>query len=156
MSFQYFEDLFHTTLRMQPNPTEETKINQFHTHLKGLVFKPFKNIERTPPTTLEDILEDFRRKHVKPESSASTKHRFKRLSFELEDENLDELQESADKAIDHKSHGFLLSGFNRRAVKVLSRVLIFVTFCDICCISNSTNTCCTSNIILLKDWVSEG
>ena len=63
--FEYFEDLFHTTLRMQPNLTEEMKINHFHAHLIGLALKTFKNIQRTPTTTLEDILKVFRRKYVK-------------------------------------------------------------------------------------------
>ena len=79
--FEYFEDLFHTTFRMQPNLTEEMKIIHFHAHLRGLALKTFKNIPRTPNTTLEDILKVFRRKYVKPESSASAKHRFNRLYF---------------------------------------------------------------------------
>ena len=33
--FEYFEDLFHTILRMQPALTEEMKINHFHAHLRG-------------------------------------------------------------------------------------------------------------------------
>ena len=54
--FEYFEDLFHTTLKTQPHLTEEMKINHFHAHLRGLAVKTFKNIQRTPTTTLEDIL----------------------------------------------------------------------------------------------------
>ena len=100
--FEYFEDLFHTTLRMQPALTEEMKINQFHAHLRGLALKTFKNIQRTPTTTLEDILVVFRRKYVKPESSASAKHRFHCLIFDPERQKLpdflEELQESAEKA----------------------------------------------------------
>ena len=100
--FEYFEDLFHTTLRMQPNLTEDMKINHFHAHLRGLALKTFKNIQRTPTTTLEDILKVFRRKYVKPESSASAKHRFNRLFFDPENQKLpdflEELQESAEKA----------------------------------------------------------
>ena len=72
-NFEYFEDLFHTTLRMQPNLTEDMKINHFHAHLRGLALKTFNNIQRTPNTTLEDILKVFRRTYVKPESSASAK-----------------------------------------------------------------------------------
>ena len=72
--FEYFEDLFHTTLKMQPNLTEEMKINHFHAHLRGLALKTFKNIQRTPTTTLEDILKVFRRKYVKPESSGGYDH----------------------------------------------------------------------------------
>ena len=102
--FEYFEDLFHTTLRMQPNLTEDMKIN----HLRGLALKTFKNIQRTPTTTLEDILKVFRRKYVKPESSASAKHRFNKLSFEPENQKLpdflEELQESAEKAFGDKAH----------------------------------------------------
>ena len=59
---------------MQPHLTEEMKINHFHAHPRGLALKTFKNIQRTPTTTLEDILVVFRRKYVKPESSASAKH----------------------------------------------------------------------------------
>ena len=106
--FEYFEDLFHTTLRMQPNLTEDMKINHFHAHLRGLALKTFKNIQRTPTTTLEDILKVFRRKYVKPESSASAKHRFNRLSFDPENQKLpdflEELQESAEKAFGENAH----------------------------------------------------
>ena len=42
--FEYFEDLFHTTLRMQLNLTEDMKINHFHAHLRGLALKTYKNI----------------------------------------------------------------------------------------------------------------
>ena len=100
--FEYFEDLFHTTLKMQPHLTEEMKINHFHAHLRGLALKTFKNIQRTPTTTLEHILVVFRRKYVKPESSASAKHRFNRLMFQPENQKLpdflEDLQESAEKA----------------------------------------------------------
>ena len=106
--FEYFEDLFHTTLRMQPNLTEEMKINHFHAHLRGLALKTFKNIQRTQSTTLEDILKVFRRKYVKPESSASAKHRFHRLAFQPENQKLpdflEELQESAEKAFGDSAH----------------------------------------------------
>ena len=72
--------------------------------MRGLALKTFKNIQRTPTTTLEDILVVFRRKYVKPESSASAKHRFHRLVFDPERQKLpdflEELQESAEKAFD--------------------------------------------------------
>ena len=84
--FEYFEDLFHTILRMQPNLTEDMKINHFHAHLRNLALKTFLNIQRTPTTTLEDVLKVFCRKYVKPESSASAKHRFTKLSFEPENQ----------------------------------------------------------------------
>ena len=51
-----------TALKMQPNLSEEMKINYFHSHLRGLAFKLFENIQRMPATTLEDILVVFCRK----------------------------------------------------------------------------------------------
>ena len=56
---------------MQPTLTEKMKINHFHAHLRGLTLKTFKDIQRTPTTTLEDKPEMFRRKTVKPKSKAS-------------------------------------------------------------------------------------
>ena len=86
---------------MQPILTEEMKINHFHAHLRGLALKTFKNIQRTPTTTLQDILKVFRRKYVKPESSASAKHRFHRLTFDPENQKLtdflEDSQESTEK-----------------------------------------------------------
>ena len=87
---------------MQPTLTEEIKMNHFHAHLRGLALKTFKNIHRTPTTTLKDILVVFRRKYVKPEPSASAQHRFHRLVSDLEHQKLpdflEELQENAEKA----------------------------------------------------------
>ena len=106
--FEYFEDLFHTTVRIQPNLTEDMKINHFHAHLRGLALKTIENIQRTPTTTLEDIQKVFRRKYVKPESSASAKHIFNRLSFNPENQKLpdflNELQKSAAKAFGDNAH----------------------------------------------------
>ena len=101
-NFGSFEDLFHETLRMQPTITEEVKIYHFHAHLRGLPLKLFKNIQRAPTSTSEDILVVFRKKYVKPDSSPSAKHRFHRLVFDPERQKLqdflEELQESAEKA----------------------------------------------------------
>ena len=106
--FEYFEDLFHTTLKMQPNINEDMKINHFYAHLRSLALKTFENIQRSPTTTLEDILKDFRNKYVEPESSASAKHRFNRLAFDPENQKLpdflDEFHESAEKAFEENAH----------------------------------------------------
>ena len=73
-----------------------------------MALKTFKNIQRTPTTTLEDILKVFRKKYVKLESSASAKHRFNRLAFDPENQKLpdflEELQESAEKAFGENAH----------------------------------------------------
>ena len=44
---------------MQTALTEEMKINHFHARLRGLALKTFKINQRTPTTTLEDILVDI-------------------------------------------------------------------------------------------------
>ena len=73
-----------------------------------MALKTFKNIQRTPTTTLEDILKVFCKKYVKLESSASAKHRFNRLAFDPENQKLsdflEELQESAEKAFGENAH----------------------------------------------------
>ena len=106
--FEYFEDLFHPTLQMQPNLTEDMKINHFHAHLRGLVLETFKNIQRTPTTTIEDILKVFRRKKRKPENSAWAKHSFNRLFFDPETQKLpdflEEHEERAEKAFKINAH----------------------------------------------------
>ena len=70
--------------------------------------KTFKNNQQTPATTLEDILNVFCTKNVKPESSASAKHVFSRLSFDAENQKLpdflEELQERAEKAFGDNAH----------------------------------------------------
>ena len=93
---------------MQPNLTEDMKINHLYAHLRGSALKTFRNIQRSPNTTLEDILNVFRRKYLKPESSASAKHRFNRLSFDPEIQKLpvflEKLRESAEKVFVDNAH----------------------------------------------------
>ena len=73
-----------------------------------MALKTFKNVQRTPRTTLKDVLKLFRRKYVKPESSASAKHRFNRLAFDPENQKLpdflEELQKSAEKAFGENAY----------------------------------------------------
>ena len=92
---------------MQPTLTEEMKLNHFHAQIRRLALKTFKNNQQTPTTMLEDILVVFRIKYVKPESSASAKHRFHRLIFDPERQKLpdflEELQESAEEAFGDKA-----------------------------------------------------
>ena len=67
-NFELFEDLFHTMIKMQPEMTEQMKINHFHSLLRKNALQTFKNINSTNRQTLEDVLVIFRRKYVKPES----------------------------------------------------------------------------------------
>ena len=76
------EDLFHTMIKMQPAMTEQMKINHFHSLLRRGALQTFRNINSTNRQTLEDVLVIFRRKYVKPESQATAKHRWHRLTFD--------------------------------------------------------------------------
>ena len=103
---ELFEDLFHTTIKMQPEMTEQMKINHFHSLLRKNALQTFRNINSTNRQTLEDVLVIFRRKCVKPESVAPAKHKWHRLVFDPNTmklpDFLEELNQGAEKAFgDH-------------------------------------------------------
>ena len=104
--FELFEDLFHTMIKMQPEMTEQMKINHFHSLLRKHALQTFRNISSTNRQTLEDVLVIFRRKYVKPESQATAKHKWHRLVFDPNTmklpDFLEELNQGAEKAFgDH-------------------------------------------------------
>ena len=104
--FELFEDLFHTMIKMQPEMTEQMKINHFHSLLRKNALQTFRNISSSNRQTLEDVLVIFRRKYVKPESQATAKHKWHRLVFDPNTMNLpdflEELNQGAEKAFgDH-------------------------------------------------------
>ena len=80
--FELFEDLFHTMIKMQPAMTEQMKIIHFHSFLRKRALQTFRNINSINRKTLEDVLVIFRRKYVKPESQATAKHKWHRLTFD--------------------------------------------------------------------------
>ena len=91
-------------LKMQPQMTEDMKINHFHCLLKGDALQTFKNIQSTSRTTLEDILVIFRRKYVKPQSVATAKNKWHQLMFDPNTltllEFLEELHQTAERAFE--------------------------------------------------------
>ena len=74
--FELFEDLFQTSLKIHNQPTEEDKINYFHSLMRGDALQTFKNITSPNRENLGEILTVFRRKNVKPHSVATAKHKF--------------------------------------------------------------------------------
>ena len=100
--FELFEDLFHTMIKMQPEMTEQMKINHFHSLLRKNALQTFRNINSTNRQTLEDVLVIFRRKYVKPVSQATAKHKWHRLVFDPNTmklpDFLEELNQGAEKA----------------------------------------------------------
>ena len=104
--FELFEDLFHTMIKMQPEMTEQMKINHFHSLLRKNALQTFRYISSNNRQTLEDVLVIFRRKYVKPESQATAKHKWHRLVFDPNTmklpDFLEELNQGAEKAFgDH-------------------------------------------------------
>ena len=107
--FELFEDLFHTMLKMQPEMTEAMKINHFHAHLRKEALQTFRNISALNKRTLDDVLIVFRRKYVKPESQATAKHKWHKLTFDPNTKSLpdflEELNECAERAFgDNAQH----------------------------------------------------
>ena len=102
--FELFEDLFHTMIKMQPEMTEQMKINHFHSLLRKNALQTFRIISSNNRQTLEEVLVIFRRKYVKPESQAIAKHKWHRLVFDPNTmklpDFLEELNQGAEKAFD--------------------------------------------------------
>ena len=86
--FELFEDLLHTMLKMQPEMTEAMKINHFHAHLRKEALQTCRNISASNKKTLDDVLIVFRRKYVKPESQATAKHKWHKLTFDPDTKSL--------------------------------------------------------------------
>ena len=97
--FELFEDLFQTSLKIHNQLTEENRNNYFHSLMRGDALQTFKNINGPIRENLGEILAVFRRKHVKPQSTATGKHKFQKLVFNPANQKLvdflDELQKLA-------------------------------------------------------------
>ena len=100
--FNFFEDLFHTMIKMLTDMTETMKINHPHSLLRKNASKTFRNINTANRQTLEDLLAVFRQKYVNPESQATAKHKWHKLVFDPNTlklfDFLEELNQGAEKA----------------------------------------------------------
>ena len=109
--FEFFEDLFHTMIKMQPDKTETMKINHFHSLLRKNALQTFRYINTANRQTLEDILAVFRQKYVKPESQATAKHKWHRLVFDPNTmklpDFLEELNQGAEKAFGENAQAMI-------------------------------------------------
>ena len=96
-------------LKMQHEMTEAMKINHFHAHLRKEALQTFRNISAANKKTFDDVLIVFRRKYVKPESQATAKHKWHKLTFDPNTKSfpdfLEELNECAERAFgDNAQH----------------------------------------------------
>ena len=79
--------------------------------MRGDALQTFKNINGPTRENLEEILAVFRRKYVKPQSMATTKHNFQKLVFNPAKQKLvdflDELQKLAKDAFGIAAHAII-------------------------------------------------
>ena len=108
---ELFEDLCQTDLKIHKQLTEEVRINYFHSLLKGDPLQTFKNNNSPTRENLEEIRAFFRRKYVKPQPMATTKHKFQKLLFNPANQRLvdfpEEIQKLAKNAIEIAAHVIL-------------------------------------------------
>ena len=101
--FELSEDLFQTSLQIFNQLTGEDKINYFHSLMRGDALQTFKKISSPYRENLGEILTVFHRKYVKPQSIATSKHKFQRLVFNPANQKLidflDELQKISERCI---------------------------------------------------------
>ena len=74
--FELFKDLFQTSLEIHNQLTEEDRIIYFHSLMRGDALQTFKNINDRSRENLGESLAVLRKKYVKPQSMATTKHKF--------------------------------------------------------------------------------
>ena len=89
--------------------TEAMKFNHFHTHLRKEALQAFRSINASNTKTLDNVLIVFGRKHDKPESQATGKPKWHKITLnpntKLLSEFLEELNECAERAFgDNAQH----------------------------------------------------
>ena len=109
--FELFKDLFQTSLKIHNQLTEDDRIKYFHSLMRGDALQTFKNINGPTRENLEGILAVFRRKHIKPQSIATAKHKFQKPVFNPANQKLvdflDELQKLAKDAFGIAAHAII-------------------------------------------------
>ena len=110
-NFELLEDLFQMSLKIHIQLTEEDRINYFHSLMRGDALQTFKNINGPTRDNLGEILAVFRRKYVKPQSMATSKHKFQKLVFNPANQKLvdflDEPQKLAKDAFGIAAHAII-------------------------------------------------
>ena len=113
--FELSEDLFHTMLKRQPEMTDAMKVIHFNAHLRKEGLQIFRIISASNKKTLDDLLIMFRRKYVKPESQATAKRKWHKLTFDRNtkwlSDFLEELNECAERAFGDNAHHMIESLF---------------------------------------------
>ena len=108
---EQFEDLFQTKLKIHNQLTEDDRINYFQSLMRGEALQTFKNINGPTRKNSGELLAVFRKKYVKPQSTATAKHNFQKLVFNPTNHKLvdflDELQRLAKDAFGTAVHAII-------------------------------------------------
>ena len=109
--FELFEDLLQMSLKIHSQLTEENKMYNFHSLMRGDALQTFKNISSQNRESLKEILTVFHKSYVKPQSTTSAKHKFQQLVFNPANQKLidflDELQKLAKDAFGVAAQGII-------------------------------------------------
>ena len=114
-------------VKMQQKLTEAMKIIHFLAHLRKEANQTFRNISGSNKETLDDVLIVFRQKYVKPESQATAKHKWHKLTFDPNTKSLsdflEELNECAERAFGDNAQHLIDSLLHARLPPHLKRSL---------------------------------
>ena len=110
-NLEQFEDDVRTSLKVLNELTEEDRINNFHSLMRGDALQTIKNINGPTRENLRKILAVFRRKYVKPQPMGTAKHKVQKLVFTPVNQKivefLDKLQKLAKDAFGIAAHAII-------------------------------------------------
>ena len=108
---ELFEELFQTSRRIRNQLFEDDRINNFLSLMRGDALQTFENINGPTRENMGETLAVLRRKYVKPQSMATTKHKFQKLVFNPANQKLadfpDELQKLTKDAFGIAAHAII-------------------------------------------------
>ena len=105
---------------MLPEMIEAMKINHFHSHFRIDAVQTFKIINTSNKRTLEDVLILFRQKYVRPQSQATAKHKWRKLTFDPNRKSLSDFLEELNK-YDERAFGALAQQMMPAICQITSR-----------------------------------
>ena len=110
-NFELFEHLLQTSLKIHNQLTDENRINYFDSLMKEDALQTFKNTNGATRDNLGEILAVCRWKYVKPQSTATAKHKFQTIFFNPANQKLvdflDELEKLAKDAFGTAAHAII-------------------------------------------------
>ena len=92
-----FEDIFGTMLKMKLGRSEEIKNNHFLSRLQKEALQTFGNKNASNKQLFQTYSSFFRRKYIRPQSQATAKHKWYKLTFDPNTKSLSDFREELNK-----------------------------------------------------------